>query len=116
MKCQVKGCYNEPCKKHEIWYGTANRKISLEYGLQIDVCAFCHLCCHSRILGIGMFSPLEGKSKYEIQKIFCDILGVDTDRTRRAVLGSYKAENKEYLENLKLGKKNGMGEKRKILD
>lgn len=36
--CFKKGCRCEPTHTHEVMYGSANRKKSIKYGLQIHLC------------------------------------------------------------------------------
>ena len=52
---------------HEIFYGTADRKMSIKYNLQVPLCHICHGIAHTE------------KQKY--QEIFCEKHGIKWDCT-----------------------------------
>ena len=94
-------CNRNTVTLHEIFYGTSNRKISIEYNLQVPLCPICHYVSHTRELLNG-YSPLtefrtiEGLNKVMIQTELCRHLGIDRDKTSLAV----NTNDTEYLESI----------------
>ena len=73
-------CGNPATEKHEIFFGSSNRKLSIEYGLMVNLCHICHrdntVGVHgsrSRDLQLKRYGQTEFEkmySKEEFMKIF----------------------------------------------
>lgn len=81
--CVLCGCTTNTL--HEIFYNTANRKISIEYNLQTPLCNKCHIKVHMK--------------KKMWQFGLCLKLEIDYNMTKRRI-NNFK-ENKEYFEGIK---------------
>jgi len=46
IECEI--CGKPAITTHEIYYGTANRKVSIMHGFQVHLCNDCHLAAHYR--------------------------------------------------------------------
>jgi hypothetical protein len=95
-------CQRLTSTKHEIFFGTSARKISIKYSLQVPLCLVCHTVAHTRELLNG-YSPLlecrtkDGLNKVMIQKRLCGHLGIDRDKVSLAV----NTNDYDYLEKIK---------------
>lgn len=65
-QCLVCGTYLN-IHKHEIFYGTANRKLSIKYGLVVPLCARHHNMSNE---GVHFNKILDKKLKQQGQKAF----------------------------------------------
>ena len=45
QECEICGYFCQ-CARHEIFYGTANRKLSIKWGMVIFICPACHRQVH----------------------------------------------------------------------
>ena len=81
---------------HEVCFGNSNRKIAIEYSIQVPVCNDCHKKAH------GTDKRPEKGYKEKWQKTFLDWLGMDMYVTIRAFnnyrLRGYLEINKEACE------------------
>ena len=78
MNCK---CCFHPGTLHEIWFGNGWRRLSIIYSLQIPLCPGCHDEAHGR----GKNKGYQYKSKIEMMKIYCGLMGIDYEKTDWAI-------------------------------
>jgi hypothetical protein len=66
--CEVCGM-SPAVTTHEVYYGTANRKVSIKNGFQVKICARCHDAAHYKIdIGIDVNRKLRERFQREYEK------------------------------------------------
>jgi len=77
-------CGNETTQLHEVIFGSANRKICVDYNLQVPLCATHHDTAHGK-----KHKPVNCEydcmSQSQCYTTFCEKLGIDPFKTFRAV-------------------------------
>lgn len=72
---------NVAVTKHEVYYGTADRQISIDNGFQVRICPLCHNAAHYRAnVGFDLNKKLREKFQREFEeehtrKEFMDLIG-----------------------------------------
>lgn len=94
-------CGRPTTTKHEIFFGSAYRDLSIEYLYQVPLCDFCHANAHGRKSDA---SPLFGKKQKAIKKYFCKLLNCD-----------YEAKQLCFNTGNKMGMLEGIEERAEIL-
>jgi len=86
--CEV--CEMSPAvTTHEVYYGTANRKVSIKHKFQVKICARCHDAAHYKIsVGHDMNMELRKQFQREYEKNhtkeeFIKLIGQDYLREER---------------------------------
>lgn len=90
-------CGNHTTQLHEIVFGTLYRKISIQYNLQVPLCARHHDTAHGK-KHIPAISQYDCMSQSDCFDHFCSILGIDTEKTWFAVKNKSK---RAYLDTIK---------------
>ena len=89
-------CGSDTTQLHEIIFGSANRKICIEYNLQVPLCSKHHDISHGK-KHIPVNCEYDCMSQSQCYTHFCDILRIDPFKTFREVKN--KSE-RHYLDTI----------------
>ena len=90
---ECENCKAPASETHEIFFGK-NRKLSVKYKLQIDLCRECHNAGQGRTT---QTVSLWGMDQEEVARRFCEIKGINYEETLLCLNTHGNPESRKYL-------------------